>query len=116
MQLRYRYRLYPDDVQRRALAQAFGNARVVYNDAVRARHDAYTAGEKYPTGTVLQKRLITEAKRTDGRAWLAECSNILLQQAIRDADAAYKNFFDSLKGKRAGRRVGTPRFKSKRDR
>ncbi|MHA6804368.1 RNA-guided endonuclease InsQ/TnpB family protein [Salinifilum ghardaiensis] len=116
MQLRYRYRLYPDEVQRRALAQAFGNARVVYNDAVRARQDAYQAGEKYPSGTVLQKRLITEAKCTDERGWLAECSNIVLQQAIRDADAAYKNFFDSKQGKRAGKRVGAPRFKSKRDR
>ncbi len=116
MQLRCCYRLYPDESQRQALAQAFGNARVVYNDAVRARQDAHAAGEKFPSGTVLQKRLITDAKHTDERGWLAECSNIVLQQAIRDCDAAYRNFFDSLKGKRAGRRVGTPRFKSKRDR
>ncbi|PRW65011.1 RNA-guided endonuclease InsQ/TnpB family protein [Actinopolyspora mortivallis] len=116
MQLRYRYRLYPDESQRQALAQAFGNARVVYNDAVRARQDAHAAGEKFPAGSVLQKRLITDAKHTEERGWLAECSNIVLQQAIRDCDASYRNFFDSLKGKRAGRRVGTPRFKSKRDR
>ncbi|TQN28468.1 putative transposase [Haloactinospora alba] len=115
MQLRYRYRLYPTEQQRQALAQAFGNARVVYNDAVRARQDAYQAGEKFPTGTQLQKQLITNAKRTDERGWLAECSNIVLQQAIRDADAAYTNFFNSMKGKRAGRRMGAPRFKSKRD-
>lgn len=115
MQLRYRYRLYPDEAQRQDLAQAFGNARVVYNDAVRARQDAHPAGEKYPTSTQLQKRLITDAKKTDERGWLSECSNIVLQQAIRDCDSAYKNFFDSLRGKRAGRRVGAPRFKSKRD-
>ncbi|SFT82263.1 putative transposase [Actinopolyspora lacussalsi subsp. righensis] len=83
MQLRYRYRLYPTPGQRRALAQAFGNARVVFNDAVRARQDAHAAGEKFPTGTVLQKRLITDAKRTDERGWLGQCSNIVLQQAIR---------------------------------
>ncbi|ASU79771.1 transposase [Actinopolyspora erythraea] len=116
MQLRYRYRIYPTNEQRQALAQAFGNARVVYNDAVRARQDAYRAGQKYPTGTVLQKRLITDAKHTEERGWLAKCSNIVLQQAIRDCDTAYRNFFDSLKGKCAGRRVGAPRFKSKRDR
>ncbi len=115
MQLRYRYRLYPDDEQRQGLAQAFGNARVVYNDAVRARQDAYQAGQKCPVGTVLQKRLITEAKHTPERGWLAECSNIVLQQAIRDCDAAYRNFFDSLSGKRAGKRVGRPRFKSRKD-
>ncbi|GAB3560632.1 putative transposase [Actinopolyspora lacussalsi] len=116
MQLRYRYRLYPDEAQRRVLAQAFGNARVVYNDAVRARRDAYKSGEKFPVGAVLQKRLITDAKHTDERGWLGKCSNIVLQQAIRDCDTAYKNFVDSLKGKRVGRRVGAPRFKSKRDR
>ncbi|ASU80086.1 transposase [Actinopolyspora erythraea] len=67
MQLRYRYRLYPDESQRQAMAQAFGNARVVYNDAVRARQDAHAAGEKFPSGTVLQKWLITDAKHTDER-------------------------------------------------
>ena len=115
MQLRYRYRLYPTEEQCRALAQAFGNARVVFNDAVRARRDAHADGEKYPSGTVLQRRLITEAKRTDERGWLAECSNIVLQQAVRDVDAAYRSFFDSRSGKRAGKRVGAPRFKSRKD-
>ncbi|CAM02034.1 IS605 OrfB family transposase [Saccharopolyspora erythraea NRRL 2338] len=115
MQLRYRYRLYPTPGQRQALARAFGCARVVYNDAVRARQDAHKAGEKYPTGTVLQKRLITDAKKTAERAWLAEAPAQMLQQTIRDCDAAYKNFFDSLKGKRAGRKIGAPRFKSRKD-
>lgn len=116
MQLRYRYRLYPKPGQRMALAQSFGNARVVYNDAVRARRDAYTAGQKYPSSGVLQKRLVTDAKRTAERGWLAKAQHSMLQQAIRDCDQAYRNFFDSLSGKRAGRRAGVPRFKSKRDR
>ena len=115
MQLRYRYRLYPTPGQRQALARAFGCARVVFNDAVRARRDAYAAGDKYPTSTVLQKRLITDAKRTDERAWLSEAPAQMLQQAVRDCDTAYRNFFDSLKGKRAGRRMGAPRFKSRKD-
>lgn len=115
-QLRYRFRLYPQPGQRMALAQSFGNARVVYNDAVRARRDAYQAGEKFPSSTVLQKRLVTDAKRTVEREWLGRAQHSMLQQAIRDCDQAYRNFFDSLCGKRAGRRVGRPRFKSKRDR
>ncbi|MEU6548134.1 helix-turn-helix domain-containing protein, partial [Streptomyces sp. NPDC046859] len=44
MQLRYCFRLYPDTGQQRALAKAFGCARVVFNDAVRAREDARKAG------------------------------------------------------------------------
>jgi putative transposase len=43
MQLRYAFRLYPDTGQQTALARAFGCARVVFNDAVRAREDARKA-------------------------------------------------------------------------
>ncbi|MFE6808908.1 helix-turn-helix domain-containing protein, partial [Streptomyces sp. NPDC057681] len=39
MQLRYAFRLYPEPGQRSALGRAFGCARVVFNDAVRARKD-----------------------------------------------------------------------------
>ncbi|WP_235883398.1 RNA-guided endonuclease InsQ/TnpB family protein [Saccharopolyspora elongata] len=98
-----------------ALAQSFGCARVVYNDAVAARRAAWLAGEEYPTSGALQKRLITEAKRTPERAWLANVQHSMLQQAVRDCDMAYKNFFDSLAGRRVGRRMGVPRFKSRRD-
>ncbi|WP_345530511.1 helix-turn-helix domain-containing protein, partial [Microbispora amethystogenes] len=40
MRLRYNYRLSPTPGQRQALARAFGCARVVFNDALRARTDA----------------------------------------------------------------------------
>ncbi len=107
--------MYPEPSQQIALARAFGCARVVFNDAVRARRDAHTAGEKYPTSAVLSKTLITQAKARPERAWLAEVSQVVLQQALRDADAAYANYFASLKGERAGARVGEPRFRSRRD-
>ncbi|WP_081883495.1 RNA-guided endonuclease InsQ/TnpB family protein, partial [Glycomyces tenuis] len=111
MLLRYRYRIYPTRPQRTALARAFGCARVVFNDAVAARKHAYTQGLPYPTQAVLSKALITEAKRTAERAWLGEVSSVVLQQALADADRAYKNFFASLSGKRSGPRMGPPRFK-----
>jgi putative transposase len=49
MRLRYNYRLYPSPGQRAALARAFGCARVVYNDALRARQQAHAAGLPYLT-------------------------------------------------------------------
>ncbi len=107
--------MYPEPGQQGALARAFGCARVVFNDAVRARRDAHAAGERYPTSAVLSKTLITQAKARPERAWLAEVSQVVLQQALREADAAYANFFASLKGERAGARVGEPRFRSRRD-
>ncbi|MGW4605776.1 RNA-guided endonuclease InsQ/TnpB family protein [Streptomyces sp. NPDC004279] len=115
MQLRYSYRAYPDASQRRALAQAFGCARVVWNDCLRDRKEAHAAGRPYVKSAELSRLRITQAKRTEERAWLADVSAVVLQQALRDLDTAYKNFFDSVTGKRQGRRVGPPRYKSKKD-
>jgi putative transposase len=44
--VRYRYRIYPTPGQQQALARAFGCVRVVYNDCLRVRDQAYAAGEK----------------------------------------------------------------------
>ncbi|EQD87613.1 transposase IS605 [Saccharopolyspora erythraea D] len=88
---------------------------MVFNDAVRARHDAYQAGSPVPKAAELSRLLITRAKKTAERWWLAEVSAVVLQQALRDAEQAFRNFFDSLAGKRKGRRMGAPRFKTRRD-
>src|SRR5205823_660934 len=81
MQLGYRYRRYPSPWQQRALAQAFGCARVVFNDALAARRDAREAGLPYLTDADLSARL-TAAKKTPERAWLGEVSSVVLQQAL----------------------------------
>ncbi len=115
MQLRYAFRLYPNAGQRAALARAFGCARVVFNDAVRAREDAREAGQPFPTAGELSRKLITEAKRTTERSWLGEVSAVVLQQSLRDAERAYRTFFASLKGTRKGPKAGAPRLKSRKD-
>ncbi|MGG2463878.1 RNA-guided endonuclease InsQ/TnpB family protein [Streptomyces sp. RGM 3693] len=115
MRLRYNYRVYPDAPQRRALAQAFGCARVVFNDGLRARQEAHAAGEPYLKDTDLQKQVITAAKRTEERAWLGEVSSVVLVQSLRDLHTAYRNFFSSVTGKRKGPKVAPPRFQSRKD-
>ncbi|NGO07631.1 transposase [Streptomyces sp. HC44] len=115
MQLRYSFRLYPEPGQARALARAFGCARVVYNDAVRARRDAHANGGPYPSLGLLSRALITEAKHRPERAWLGEVSAVVLQQSLRDAEAAYRNFFASRRGSRKGPGVEAPRMKSRKD-
>ncbi|WP_404817161.1 RNA-guided endonuclease InsQ/TnpB family protein [Streptomyces thermolineatus] len=112
MQLRYSFRQYPSAGQRSALSRAFGCARVVYNDALRARETARAAGLPFIPSGELSKQL-TASKKTPGRAWLAEVSSVVLQQSLRDLDTAYKNFFDGLRGKRP--KTGPPRFKSRKD-
>ncbi|MEW2132161.1 RNA-guided endonuclease TnpB family protein [Streptomyces sp. NPDC005435] len=112
MQLRYSFRLCLGAGQRAALAKAFGCVRVVFNDALRVREEARAAGLPFVTSAELSKRL-TATKNTPERAWLGEVSSVVLQQSLRDLDTAYRNFFDSLKGRRP--RISAPRFKSKRD-
>jgi putative transposase len=109
MKARYQFRFYPTDQQQQLLAQLFGCVRVVWNDALAICKQS----EKLPSNNDLQKLVITQAKKTVGREWLAEVSNIPLQQSVADLGIAYKNFFDSLKGKRKGKKLGRPKFKKK---
>jgi len=112
MKARYQYRIYPTDQQRKELARVFGCCRVVYNDALlRCRQS-----DKLLSNGDLQKVCITQAKKTVQRGWLSEVSNIPLQQSVADLGVAYKNFFDSLKGKRKGAKVKPPKFKKKDNR
>jgi len=115
VQLRYYYRLYPTSAQRTALARAFGCARVVYNDGLRARQDAHEAGMPYLTDAELSARL-TAAKATPVRAWLGEVSAVVLQQALADLNAAYRNVLTSVTGAPEGPIMRPPRFRSRKDR
>ena len=115
VQVRYRYRVYPSAGQRQSLAQVFGCARVVFNDSLRLREECYAAGEKI-SDSEIQRRVITLAKATPERAWLAQAPSVALVQACNDAHRAYRNWFDSLSGQRKGRRIGHPRPRRKRGR
>ncbi|MFI6215874.1 RNA-guided endonuclease InsQ/TnpB family protein [Nocardia brasiliensis] len=114
VQLRYNFRCYPDEPQQAALARAFGCARVVFNDALDARLRASAAGRWIPDAEL--SRRLTAAKRTAERAWLADVSAVVLQQALADLNTAYRNFFASATGRRLGPTVGLPRFRSRHDR
>jgi putative transposase len=107
MKARYQYRFYPTDQQRQSLAQLFGCVRVVWNDAL-----ALSKASKFPGYNSLAKSL-TLSKKTEERRWLSDVSSVPLQQSLKHLEIAYKNYFDSLKGKRKGKKVGQPRFKKK---
>ena len=73
------------------------------------------SGLPYVSDAELSKRVITQAKATPERAWLSEVSAVVLQQALADLNTAYRNFFASITGRRTGRRVAPPRFRSRKD-
>jgi putative transposase len=112
MKQRYKYRIYPTPPQVHNLAKLFGCCRVVWNDSLALCNSS----EKLPSKVDLQKTFITQAKKSEEREWLAEVSNIPLQQSIADLGVAWKNYFDSFKGKRKGRKVSRPKFKKRNSR
>lgn len=109
---RYRYRAYLTGGQAVAASRLFGCTRVVWNDALAVRECARRNGEHVPNRGELSAAL-TAAKRTPERTWLTEVSSVPLQQTLADLDRAYRNFFDSITGKRKGRKVRPPKFKKR---
>ena len=105
--VKYAYTAYPTAPQAQWLAGAFGAMRVVYNDYLWQREQVY-AGEQAEL-VPLDRFGRLPADRTWMRAYPQKCA----QQAVRQAEAAYRNFFDSLTGRRTNR-MGKPRFKRRR--
>ena len=114
MQMRYRYRIEPTPAQQQMLARVFGCCRVVFNDALRVRDEAYRAGMKL-SDSEIQRRVITAGQDHVERGWLAEVPSVALVQSVNDSRRAWRNFFDSRSGKRRAVKVGRPRMKSQKD-
>jgi putative transposase len=97
----FKYRIYPNKEQQAALAVQIGHARWVYNWGLAQSRD------KYPGYNKLAKEL-PAMKRREDTFWLKGAHSQVLQQSLKDLDAAWQNFF--------AHRHGRPRFKSKRNR
>jgi putative transposase len=101
----FKFRIYPNQAQREALSVQFGHARFVYN-----HYRAVREGYYLDTGTGLAYRDcaddLADILKVE-HPWLKEADSQVLQQALKDLDRAYINFF-------AGR-ADYPNFKSKHD-
>jgi len=113
MKLRYKFRCYPTNQQKRLLSQLFGCVRFVWNNSLAHCKNEYQENKKKPKTGELSKRL-TELKKEQETIWLGDVSAIPLQQSLRDLDQAYSNFFNSCKGKRKGKKVKPPKFKKRK--
>ena len=104
--LSHKYRAYPTDGQTQLLARTFGSARFVWNSILDWRSKEYTLnGAKI--GYVKSAAKLTEMKQQPELSWLYDVSNVALQQALRNQDKAFSNFF--------AKRGKYPAFKSKHD-
>jgi len=105
MKRAYKYRFYPTPEQAELLAKTFGCVRFVYNSILRWRTDAYYQRQEKISYAQADKRL-TAIKKDSELAWLNDVSAVALQQAVRNQQSAFANFF-------AGR-AKYPVFKTKR--
>lgn len=96
-----KFRAYPNKKQRELIAKTFGCCRFIYNFALDARETAFKNGDKI--GYSATSKILTELKKT--KEFLKEVDSIALQQALRDLDRSYVNFFE--------KRAKHPKFHSK---
>ena len=102
----YRVRLYPTPAQADGLRRVCGTRRWVWNWALGSRRDAYRRDGTKLTLNALSQQLTSLRQGVDPkRKFLGEVPRMPLDQALRDLDTAYRNFF-------AGR-ARYPRFSSK---
>ncbi len=104
----YKVELKPNNKQKTLLKKHSGTARFTYNWALNERIKLYES-EKKSISPIEQHKILNELKATEF-PWMYEVSKCAPQQAIRNVDRAFKNFFRDLK---KGIKAGFPRFKSK---
>lgn len=103
MKIRYQFRCYPTEAQKKTLSQTFGCSRFVYNWGLNLRINAFKEGQKINFGK--SSAALTQLKKTPEACWLKVVSCVPLQQALRHLDVAYINFFK--------KRASFPGFKKK---
>jgi putative transposase len=107
VQKAFKYRFFTTDEQAEQLAQTFGCARYVYNQALELRTKAWQQ-EKKSLGYHETAAQLTQWKQEPDRAFLSEVSSVVLQQSLRNLDKAFTNFFE--------KRAKYPKFKSRHHR
>ncbi|MEU0156067.1 IS607 family element RNA-guided endonuclease TnpB [Micromonospora fulviviridis] len=123
----YRFALDLTPAQERAVLAHAGAARVAHNWALahvkavmeqRAAECTYGVPDHLLTPAVGWSlpalRKAWNAAKTDVAPWWRECSKEAFNTGLDALARALKNWSDSRGGKRAGRSVGFPRFKSRR--
>ena len=110
----YKTELDLNNEQRTACLKHAGASRFAYNWGLARSIAVYRETAKRPTAIDLHREL-NALKKTD-YPWMYEVSKCAPQEALRDLDKAYKNFFRRVELKKQGKwkgKLGFPVFKKK---
>ncbi len=101
----YRFRIYPNAEQRRILERTLHTCRILYNNLLGERRDAYRKNGR-SASYYEQKRGLT--KRKNDNPYLPQVHSQVLQDVALRLERASERF---LKRDKNGRKAGYPRFK-----
>lgn len=108
----YKVQLDANNKQQTLLLQHIGCARWAYNWALAKKKESFDKKEKIPNAIELHREL-NKLKQSE-IPWMHHSSKTSPQNALRDCDKAFQNFFTSCKKKVKGKK-GFPKFKSKKN-
>ena len=111
----FKFRIYPTLEQKQKFSEFFGAKRWVYNHFLHENKTRFLNQEKHLSNYDINN-IITELKKEPDTNWLRNIDDWCLKHASEDLSNAYQQFFNSIKGKRKGPKIDTPRFKSKDNR
>ena len=103
-------RIYPNKTQWIQIHKTIGCSRFIYNQMLNERKEVYEQ-LKDDKEALINYRYKTEKQYKENFPFLKEADSIALQASREHLFEAYQNFFNGLK---KGRKVGFPKFKSKR--
>ena len=106
MEKSYKYRIYPNKIQKQILSRTFGCVRFVYNHYLDKRIKTYEKDET-TLGYTKCSTDLTYLKKQPGYEWLNDVDSTALQSSLKNLDTSFKNFFEQPKS-------GFPKFKSKK--
>lgn len=111
----YKTEIVPNDKQKTKIRMNFGASRYAFNYAIAKKKEAFEKKEKTPNNIELHREL-NKLKGTETLHWgYAEgISKCAFQEALRDCDKAFANFFRRCKQGVKGKK-GFPKFKSKKN-
>lgn len=115
MQLKaYKFRLYPTKEQEQTFAQFFGAKRWIFNHYLHENKQLFASNSKHLSNYDVNND-ITKLKKLPETEWLRQIDDHCLKNASEDLANAYQGFFNSITGKRKGKPLSAPKFKSKYD-
>ncbi|MGD9678146.1 MAG: RNA-guided endonuclease TnpB family protein [Vulcanibacillus sp.] len=110
----FKVRIYPTQKQKSFIDKTLGCTRFIYNQMLGER--IQTCEElKDDRRKLYDFKYKTEKDYKQEFDFLKEADAKALQQSRIDLSHAYTNFFNSLKGKRKGEKVGFPKFKKRKN-